>query len=288
MADASYPDDLKYHAEHDWARIDGDTATLGITWYAQDQLGEVVFFDPPQVGATAHQGPAVRRDRVREGRLRRHRAAVGRDRRGQRGRSSDSPENVNEDPYGDGWLVKIRLSDVSEVDDLMDASTYEGSPVLSRYTSATDADRAAMLERIGVESIDELFADDPGGRAARPRARPAAAGARSRRCTRTCASSPRATSPPTTSCRSSGAGMYDHYVPALVDSIIVALGVPDAVHAVPARGLPGHAAGDVRVPDRDQRADRPARLQRDALRGAERARRRRLPRATSTTSARAS
>ena len=58
MAEASYPDDLKYHAEHDWARVDGDTATLGITWYAQDQLGEVVFFDPPDVGTHDHQGRA--------------------------------------------------------------------------------------------------------------------------------------------------------------------------------------------------------------------------------------
>ena len=85
MADASYPDDLLYHPEHDWVRIDGDTATFGITWFAQDALGEVVFFDPPEVGSTVTQGRALRRGRVGQGGLRRHRAAVRRDRRGQHG-----------------------------------------------------------------------------------------------------------------------------------------------------------------------------------------------------------
>ena len=84
VAEASYPEDLKYHPEHDWARIEGDQATFGITWYAQDALGEVVFFDPPEVGAQVTQGPVVRRGRVGQGGVRRVRAAVGRDRRGQR------------------------------------------------------------------------------------------------------------------------------------------------------------------------------------------------------------
>ena len=123
MANASYPDDLKYHAEHDWARVDGDVATLGITWYAQDQLGEVVFFDPPQVGATAAKDqPYAEIESVKavsdvvsplSGEIVEVNEAL-----------SDSPEKVNEDPYGEGWLVKIRLSDVSEVDDLMDAAAY--------------------------------------------------------------------------------------------------------------------------------------------------------------------
>ena len=126
MAAASYPDDLKYHADHDWARIDGDTATLGITWYAQDQLGEVVFFDPPAVGSTLTKDqPYAEIESVKavsdvvaplSGEIVEVNEGL-----------SDTPENVNEDPYGDGWLVKIRLTDVSEVDDLMDASTYEGS-----------------------------------------------------------------------------------------------------------------------------------------------------------------
>jgi glycine cleavage system H protein len=125
VADASYPDDLKYHAEHDWARVEGDTATLGITWYAQDQLGEVVYFEPPQVGTTVSKDqPYAEIESVKavtdviapmSGEIVEVNEAL-----------SDAPETVNEDPYGEGWMVKIRLSDPSEADDLMDASTYEG------------------------------------------------------------------------------------------------------------------------------------------------------------------
>jgi glycine cleavage system H protein len=125
VADASYPDDLRYHAEHDWARIEGDTATLGITWFAQDQLGEVVFFDPPQVGTTLTKDqPYAEIESVKavsdvvsplSGEITEVNEGLG-----------DAPETINEDPYGDGWLVKIKLADASEVDDLMDASTYEG------------------------------------------------------------------------------------------------------------------------------------------------------------------
>ncbi len=126
MADASYPDDLKYHAEHDWARVEGDSATLGITWYAQDQLGEVVYFEPPQVGTTVTKDqPYAEIESVKavtdviaplSGEIVEVNEAL-----------SDAPETVNEDPYGEGWMVKIRLSDASEADDLMDAATYEGS-----------------------------------------------------------------------------------------------------------------------------------------------------------------
>ncbi len=126
MADASYPDDLRYHPEHDWARIEGDTATLGITWYAQDQLGELVDFDPPQVGSTtAKDQPYAEIESVKavsdvfaplSGEIVEVNEAL-----------ADAPEKVNEDPYGEGWLVKVQLSDPSEADDLMDAATYEGS-----------------------------------------------------------------------------------------------------------------------------------------------------------------
>jgi len=129
VAAASYPDDLKYHAEHDWARLDPahpDIATLGITWFAQDQLGEVVYFDPPAVGSQLTKDtPYAEIESVKavsdvvaplSGEITEVNEGL-----------SDSPEKVNEDPYGDGWLVKIKLSDVSEVDDLMDASSYEGS-----------------------------------------------------------------------------------------------------------------------------------------------------------------
>jgi glycine cleavage system H protein len=126
LAEASYPSELKYHAEHDWARIDGDDATFGITWYAQDQLGEVVFFDPPEVGATISKDqPYAEVESVKavsdvvaplSGEVVEVNEAL-----------SDSPEKVNEDPYGEGWLVKVRLTDPSEVDSLMDAGAYESS-----------------------------------------------------------------------------------------------------------------------------------------------------------------
>ena len=126
MAEASYPSDLKYHPEHDWARVDGDVATLGITWYAQEQLGEVVFFDPPAVGTeVAKDQPYAEVESVKavsdvvaplSGEIVEINDAL-----------ADAPEQINEDPYDGGWMVKIRLSDVSELEALMDAATYEGT-----------------------------------------------------------------------------------------------------------------------------------------------------------------
>ena len=126
MAEASYPDDLKYHSEHDWARVDGDTATLGITWYAQDQLGEVVFFDPPDVGKTiAKDEPYAEVESVKavsdviapvSGEIVEVNEAL-----------KDAPEQINDDSYGEGWLVKVKLSDPSELDALMDAKSYRES-----------------------------------------------------------------------------------------------------------------------------------------------------------------
>jgi glycine cleavage system H protein len=126
MADASYPDDLVYHEEHDWARIDGDNATFGITWYAQDALGEVVFFDAPETGRTVARGESYAEiESVKavsdviaplSGEIVEVNGAV-----------ADTPETVNEDPYGQGWLVKVRLSDPSEVTSLMSAADYEAS-----------------------------------------------------------------------------------------------------------------------------------------------------------------
>jgi glycine cleavage system H protein len=124
VADETYPDDLKYHAEHDWARIDGDEATLGITWYAQDALGEVVFYEPPEVGATIAKDAAYAEvESVKavsdviaplSGEITAVNEAL-----------SDAPEKINEDPYGDGWLVKVKLSDASEADSLLDAAAYK-------------------------------------------------------------------------------------------------------------------------------------------------------------------
>ncbi len=126
MADASYPDDLKYHSEHDWVRMDGDVGTLGITWYAQDQLGEVVFFDPPEVGATITKDQAyaeVESVKAVSDVI----APVSGEIVEVNDALKDSPEQINDDSYGEGWLVKVKLSDPSELDSLMDAESYKSS-----------------------------------------------------------------------------------------------------------------------------------------------------------------
>jgi glycine cleavage system H protein len=126
MADPSYPSDLLYHAEHDWARVDGDTATFGVTWYAQDALGEVVFFDPPDVGKTVTKDePYTEVESVKA--VSDVFAPLSGEIVEVNGALSDKPETINEDPYGEGWLVKVKLSDPSETDALMDADTYEGT-----------------------------------------------------------------------------------------------------------------------------------------------------------------
>ena len=123
MAEASYPEDLKYHADHDWARIEGDQATFGITWYAQDALGEVVFFDPPEVGASVTKDEAYAEVESVKAVSDVFAPLSGEIVEVNDG-LADSPEKVNQDPYGEGWMVKIRLSDASEVDQLMDVNAY--------------------------------------------------------------------------------------------------------------------------------------------------------------------
>jgi glycine cleavage system H protein len=126
MADASYPDDLHYHAEHDWVRIDGEVAEFGITWFAQDALGEVVFFDPPEVGSTVTKDqPYAEVESVKavsdviaplSGEIVEVNTALG-----------EKPEAINDDPYGAGWMVKVKLSDPSEQESLLDREAYEAS-----------------------------------------------------------------------------------------------------------------------------------------------------------------
>jgi glycine cleavage system H protein len=124
LADETYPPELKYHKEHDWARVEGDEATFGITWYAQDALGEVVFYDPPEVGSSvsANQSYAevesVKAVSDVVAPLSGEVVAVN-------DRLSDAPERINDDPYGDGWLVKVKLSDPSEANALMDVDEYK-------------------------------------------------------------------------------------------------------------------------------------------------------------------
>jgi glycine cleavage system H protein len=129
VAEDHYPDDLLYHPEHDWARIDpqdGDIVTLGITWYAQDALGEVVFFEPPAVGSTVCKDePYAEVESVKavsdvvapfSGEIVEVNEAL-----------FENPGTINEDPYGEGWLVKVRLSDPSEREGLMDAGAYRAT-----------------------------------------------------------------------------------------------------------------------------------------------------------------
>jgi glycine cleavage system H protein len=123
VADAHYPEDLLYHPEHDWARVEGDTATFGITWYAQDSLGEVVFFEPPDVGSAVSKDSAYAEvESVKavsdvfaplSGEVTEVNQAV-----------ADSPEKINADPYGEGWMVKVKLSDPPETEQLLDADAY--------------------------------------------------------------------------------------------------------------------------------------------------------------------
>jgi glycine cleavage system H protein len=126
MAEASYPDELLYHAEHDWARIDDGVATFGITWFAQDALGEVVFFDPPEVGSTVTAGDFYAEvESVKavseviaplSGEIVEVNTAL-----------ADDPAPINDDSYGDGWMVKVKLSDPAEADSLMHRDAYVGT-----------------------------------------------------------------------------------------------------------------------------------------------------------------
>jgi glycine cleavage system H protein len=120
----SYPDDLRYHPDHDWARFEGDEAVLGITWFAADSLGELVHFEAPEVGATVTSGESYGEvESVKavsdviaplSGEVLEVNAQV-----------VDAPETVNEDPYGDGWLIRIRLADTAELDGLLDVAAYK-------------------------------------------------------------------------------------------------------------------------------------------------------------------
>jgi glycine cleavage system H protein len=123
LADETYPEELRYHPEHDWARVEGGEATFGITWYAQDALGELVFYEPPEVGSQLSKDEAYAEvESVKavsdvyaplSGEIVAVNEAAG-----------EQPEVINGDPYGEGWLVRVRLSNPAEADQLMDAGAY--------------------------------------------------------------------------------------------------------------------------------------------------------------------
>jgi glycine cleavage system H protein len=126
LSEPSYPEDLKYHAEHDWAKIDGDEATLGITWYAQDSLGEVVFYEGPEVGAEVKKDePYAEVESVKA--VSDVIAPLSGEVIAVNDTLADAPEAVNADSYSTGWLIKIRMGDPSEVEQLMDSAAYSAS-----------------------------------------------------------------------------------------------------------------------------------------------------------------
>lgn len=126
MSEASYPENLKYHPEHDWARIEGDEATLGITWYAQDSLGEVVFFEGPEIGSEVTKDqPYAEVESVKA--VSDVVAPVSGEVIAVNETLADAPEAINADPYETGWLIKVRITDPSEVDALMDSAAYSAS-----------------------------------------------------------------------------------------------------------------------------------------------------------------
>ena len=119
----SYPDDLKYHEEHDWARVEGDEAVLGITWFAADALGELVHFEPPEVGSNVTTGQSygeVESVKAVSDVI----APLSGEVLAVNDQVTGAPETVNEDPYGNGWLIRIRLGDSGEADGLLDAGAY--------------------------------------------------------------------------------------------------------------------------------------------------------------------
>ena len=219
-ASEDYPEGLKYHAEHDWARIEGDEATMGITWFAQDALGELVHFEAPEAGSSVTRDSSYGEvESVKavsdviaplSGEILEVNAKV-----------VEAPETVNEDPYGEGWLIRIKLGDPSEVDALLDVAAYK--QVLAESTvsqlSLTEDDREAMLEAIGVASVDELFRDVPAGvRLGRPLdLEPALSEPELVRHLEELAGRNVDT---TKELSFLGAGIYDHYVPAVVDAVL--------------------------------------------------------------------
>ncbi len=123
MSTESYPADLRYHPEHDWARVDGEEAVLGITWFAQDALGELVHFEAPEVGATVTKDQAyaeVESVKAVSDVI----APLSGEVLEVNEKAVDEPETINEAPYGEGWLVRIRLADAAEVDALLDPDAY--------------------------------------------------------------------------------------------------------------------------------------------------------------------
>ena len=179
VADETYPDDLRYHPEHDWVRVEGDEAVFGITWYAQDALGEVVYYDPPEIGATVARDESY-------GELESVKAVsdiiapASGEVLAVNDAVRDAPETVNGDPYGAGWLIRVRLADPAELDfahGRRGLPRVPGGAVSSAYLSSPPTTGRGCWQAIGGPDVDELFADIPEAiRMRRPLDLPAALG----------------------------------------------------------------------------------------------------------------
>ena len=222
MAAESYPDDLRYHPEHDWARIEGDTATLGITWYGQDALGELVHYEPPDVGATISKDGAygeVESVKAVSDLI----APLSGEVLEVNEKVVDEPETVNEDPYGEGWLVRIRVADPAEADALHGRRRRTRAHLVRRRCESSCRSPTPTARRCSRRSGSRRSRSSSGtspracgSRAARPRAGALRAGAR--RAPR--GARRRATSTAGAELSFLGAGIYDHYVPAVVDAVL--------------------------------------------------------------------
>ena len=270
----SYPDDLRYHPEHDWARVDGDEATLGITWFAQDALGELVHYEAPEVGSTVTKDqPCGEVESVKA--VSDVVAPLSGEVLEINQKAVDEPEIVNEDPYGDGWLIRIRMSDSSEVGLAHGSRGVPGARRRASELRLSEPDRRrprgdARGDRRLVRR--RALRAGAGRGSSRPRARRSARARRGR-------------------ARSSHRGARGAERPHRRRALLPRRGdlrplrplgrgrrslprrVPDRVHAVSARDEPGRAAGGLRVPDADLRADRDGRVQRVRVRRHDRRRR---------------
>ena len=259
----SYPDDLRYHPEHDWARVDGDEAVLGITWFAQDALGELVHFEAPAAGGTVTKDEAyaeVESVKAVSDVI----APLSGEILEVNEKVVDQPETVNDDPYGDGWLVRIRLTDPSEVGHAdgrrrvprarrravsgLPATSRRPTPTARRCSRRSASTRSTSCSSRSPQAVRfDRELDVP----------PALGEADLMRHLEGLAARNVATDAELSFL---GMGIYDHYVPAIVDTFLGRGEFLHRLHAVPAGDEPGRAPGDLRVPDGDLRADRHGRL----------------------------
>ena len=217
-ASESYPDDLLYHPEHDWARIDGDEAVLGITWYAQDALGELVHYEPPDVGATVAKDTSY-------GEVESVKAVsdlispLSGEVLEVNQKVVDAPETVNEDPYGDGWLIRIRMSNPTSATQLLDVAGVQAGPRRRSELPLAHRRRPRGDARGDRRRLDRRAVPrHPAGRALRRASSTSRRRSPRRSCSGTWRSSRRKNVVDEVCFL--GAGIYDHYVPAVVDAVL--------------------------------------------------------------------